>query len=218
MSIDFDTARHVMVEQQIRPWEVFDPLVLDAFAKVRREDFVPARQRKLAFTDVALPLEHGELMLKPIVEGRLLQALELAPEHEVLEVGCGSGFLTACLAHIARAVTSIDVHEDFVLRVRGRMENLGFSCARIETADAFTYQPGRQFDAVMVSGAVAELPASFREWVRVGGRLVAVRGHAPVQECVVLTRLSEDAWREESLFETDIPYLHGGEPRARFVL
>lgn len=218
MSINFDTARHNMVEQQIRPWEVIDPLVLDAFAKVRREDFVPPRQRKLAFADVALPLEHGEFMFKPVLEGRLLQALELAADHEVLEVGTGSGYLTACLAHIARSVISIDRHEDFVLRARGRIENLGFSCARVEQADAFGYTPGRQFDSVLVGGAVAEIPDEFRSWVRVGGRLVVVRGHSPVQECVALTRVTEDSWREESLFETDIPYLHGGEPRARFVL
>lgn len=218
MSIDFDTARHTMVEQQIRPWEVIDPLVLDAFAQVRREDFVPPRQRKLAFTDVALPLEHGEFMFKPVLEGRLLQALALAPEHEVLEIGAGSGFLTACLAHIAREVVSIDLHEDFAQRVRGRLENLGFTSARVEQADAFAFEPGRQFDAVLVGGAVVDVPARFRSWVRPGGRLVVVRGHSPVQEAVALVRVGEDTWREESLFETDIPYLHGGEPRARFVL
>lgn len=218
MNINFELARHNMVEQQIRPWEVIDPLVLDAFAKVRREDFVPPRQRKLAFTDVPLPLEHGEFMFKPVLEGRLLQALELAPEHEVLEVGTGSGFLTACLAHIARAITSIDRHEDFALRARARMEGLGFTGARVLQADAFTFEAGRQFDAVLVGGAVAELPERFRDWVRVGGRLVVVRGQSPVQECLALTRVTDNTWREESLFETDIPYLHGGEPRARFLL
>ena len=144
MNIDFEQARHAMVEQQVRPWEVVDPLVLDALSKIRREDFVAPRQRKLAFADVALPMEHGEFMFKPVLEGRLLQALELAPEHEVLEIGTGTGYLTACLAHIARAVTSIDLHEDFVARARGRVENLGFSCARIERADAFEFGPGRQ--------------------------------------------------------------------------
>lgn len=218
MNIDFDTARQVMVDQQIRPWEVIDPLVLDAFSALRREDFVPPRQRRLAFADVPLPLEHGEFMFKPVIEGRLLQALELAPEHEVLEIGTGTGYLTACLARIARAVTSIDIHEDFVLRTRGRMENLGFTSARIERADAFEFKPGRQFDSVLLGGAVAELPPDFRNWVRIGGRMVIVRGQSPVQEAVALTRLSEDAWREEGLFETDIPYLHGAEPRARFVL
>lgn len=218
MSIDFDTARHIMVEQQIRPWEVIDPLVLDALGTVRREDFVAPRQRKLAFTDVALPLEHGESMFKPVVEGRLLQALELAPEHEVLEIGIGSGFLTACIAHIVRAVHGIDIHEDFVSRARGRLDNLGYSCARVERADALEFEPGRQFDAVLVGGAVAELPERFRGWVRTGGRMVVIRGQSPAQEAVVLTRISDDHWREESLFETDVPYLRGAEPRARFTL
>lgn len=217
MNIDFDRARHVMVEQQVRPWEVIDPLVLDAFENIRREDFVPPRLRKLAFADVALPLEHGEHMLRPVVEGRMLQGLELAPENEVLEIGTGSGYLTACLAHIVRAVTSIDLHEDFVARARSRLETLGFACAKVQCADAFAFRPGRSFDAVLVGGAVAEVPSAWREWVRVGGRMVVVRGLSPVQECVVLTRLTEDTWREESLFETDLPYLRGGEPRPRFV-
>lgn len=218
MSIDFEQARHAMIVQQVRPWEVVDPLVLDALAAVPREEFVPARQRKVAFADVALPLEHGEFMFKPVIEGRLLQALELSPEMEVLEVGTGTGFLTACLAHIARAVHSIDVQAGFVERARGRLENLGYTGARIEQADAFTFEPGRQYDAVAIGGAVAEIPARFREWVRPGGRLFVIRGQSPVQEAVVLTRLDADNWREESLFETDVPYLHGGEPRARFVL
>lgn len=218
MSIDFESARHAMVEQQIRPWDVLDPLVLDALGTVRREDFVPPRQRKLAFADVALPLEHGEFMFKPVLEGRLLQALELAPEMEVLEVGTGTGFVTACLAHIVRAVHSIDLHASFVERARGRLENLGYAGARVEQADAFSFEPGRQFDAVAIGGAVAEIPDRFRGWVRPGGRLFVIRGHSPVQEAVVLTRLEGDHWREESLFETDVPYLRGAEPRARFVL
>ena len=218
MSIDFESARHAMVEQQIRPWDVLDPLVLDALGKVRREDFVPPRQRKLAFADVALPLEHGEFMFKPVLEGRLLQALELAPEMEVLEVGTGTGFVTACLAHIVRAVHSIELHASFVERARGRLENLGFASARVEQADALAFEPGRQYDAVAIGGAVDTIPDRFRGWVRPGGRLFVIRGHSPVQEAVVLTRLDSDHWREESLFETDVPYLRGAEPRARFVL
>lgn len=218
MSIDFDTARHTMVEQQIRPWEVIDPLVLDAFAQVRREDFVPPRQRKLAFTDVALPLEHGEFMFKPVVEGRMLQALDLAPESEVLEVGTGSGFLTACLAQLARAVTSIDIHGDFVERARGRLSALGMTCARIEQADVFAFDPGRQFDAIALTGAVAEVPERFLAWLKPGGRLFAVRGVSPAQEAVTITRNDASGFGIESLFETDLPYLRGGAPVERFAL
>ena len=218
MSTDLDHARHLMVEQQIRPWDVVDPAVLDAFERVRREDFVAPRQRRLAFTDVALPLEHGESMLKPVLEGRLLQSLALEPAYEVLEVGTGSGFLTACLAYLARAVHSIELHADFVERARGRLELAGYACARIEQADAMQFKPGRQFDRVLIGAAVTEVPAHFRDWVRVGGRMIVVVGESPAMQVMALTRLESGEWREESLFETDVPYLHGAEPKPRFVL
>ncbi len=218
MPIDFELARHAMVEQQVRPWEVLDLRVLDVLSAVKREDFVPARFRKLAFADLALPLEHGEFMLKPVVEGRLLQALDLAPEDEVLEIGTGSGFLTACLAQLARAVTSIDIRADFVERARARLQTLGMSCARIEHADALSFEPGRQFDAIAVSGAVAQIPQRFRTWLKPGGRMFVIRGTSPVQEAVTVTRLGEDDFGIESLFETDLPYLHGAAPVVRFAL
>ena len=218
MPIDFEQARHAMVEQQVRPWEVLDPRVLDVLAQVKREDFVPPRHRKLAFADLALPMDHGEFMLKPIVEGRILQSLDLAPEAEVLEVGTGSGFLTACLARLARAVTSIDIHADFVERARPRLQALGLANVRLETADALAYEPGRQFDAVAVTGAVAEIPERFRQWLKPGGRLFVVRGASPAQEAVTVTRDDAGRFGIESLFETDLPYLRGAAPAARFTL
>jgi protein-L-isoaspartate(D-aspartate) O-methyltransferase len=218
MPIDFEQARHAMVEQQVRPWEVLDPRVLDTLSAIKREDFVLPRHRKLAFADLALPLEHGEFMLKPILEGRVLQSLDLAPESEVLEIGTGSGFLTACLAHLARAVTSIDIHADFVERARARLNALGMSCARIEQADVLSFDPGRQFDAIAVTGAVAGIPSRLRTWLKPGGRLFVVRGHSPAQEAVLVTRNAEADFRIESLFETDLPYLRGAAPVERFTL
>jgi protein-L-isoaspartate(D-aspartate) O-methyltransferase len=218
MPIDFEQARHAMVEQQVRPWEVLDPRVLEVMGTIRREDFVLPRHRKLAFADLALPLEHGEFMLKPVVEGRLLQALDLAPESEVLEVGTGSGFLTACLAQLARAVTSIDIHADFVERARARLAALGMTCARIEQADVFAFDPGRQFDAIALTGAVAEIPERFLAWLKPGGRLFAVRGASPAQEAVTITRNDASGFGIESLFETDLPFLRGGAPVERFAL
>jgi protein-L-isoaspartate(D-aspartate) O-methyltransferase len=218
MSIDFELARFNLVEQQVRPWEVLDPRVLDVLGKVRREDFVQPRHRKLAFADVALPLEHGEAMMKPVVEGRMLQALELEDSDEVLEIGTGSGFITACLAHLARAVVSIDMHEDFVARARARLQGLALNNARIETADALDFRPGRLFDAICVTGAVAELPQAFVSWLRPGGRLFVVRGHSPAMEALRVRLDAEGRVQHDSLFETDLPYLRGAEPRARFVL
>jgi len=217
MTIDFQQARFAMVEQQVRPWDVLDPRVLETLMTVRREDFVPTRHRKLAFADLPLPLEHGEVMMKPVVEGRLLQALALNPSDEVLEVGTGSGFVTACLAKLAREVTSIDRHADFIERTRARLVADGVTNVRLETADVFTWQPGRQFDAICVTGAVATHPERFAEWLRPGGRLFVIHGQSPVQEAILITR-DGDGFLRESLFETDVPYLHGAEPAPQFTL
>lgn len=217
MTIDFQQARFAMVEQQVRPWDVLDPRVLETLMTVRREDFVPTRHRKLAFADLPLPLEHGEVMMKPVVEGRLLQALALAPSDEVLEVGTGSGFVTACLANLAREVTSIDRHADFIERTRARLVADGVTNVRLETADVFTWQPGRQFDAICITGAVATHPERFADWLRPGGRLFVIHGQSPVQEAILITR-DGDGFLRESLFETDVPYLHGAEPAPQFTL
>ncbi len=215
--MDFETARVNMIENQIRPWEVLDPRVLDVLARVHREDFVPAAYRLLAFADTTLPLDHDEVMFKPVVEGRLLQALDLEAADDVLEIGTGSGFLTACMGHLAHAVTSIDVHQDFVDAARARLEAAGVHNARVLEGDLFNWNAGRQFDAVLIGGAVAQVPERVFDWLRPGGRLIAVRGHSPSQEAVRMTRHGE-SWQAQSLFETDIPYLRGGEPRQRFVL
>jgi protein-L-isoaspartate(D-aspartate) O-methyltransferase len=217
MPIDFNQARHAMVEQQVRPWEVLDRRVLDVLGEVRREDFVPVMHRKLAFADLALPLGHDEFMFKPVLEGRLLQALDLAPTDEVLEIGAGSGFLTACLSRLARSVHAIELDAGFVAEAQRRLQSLEASNVRLEQADATTWETALRFDAILVGGAVAALPERFARWLKPGGRLVAVRGQAPVQEAVCL-RNDADGVRVESLFETDIPYLRGFAPEARFTL
>jgi protein-L-isoaspartate(D-aspartate) O-methyltransferase len=217
MATDFQAARSTMVEQQVRPWDVLDPRVLEAMAAVPREQFVAAAYRTLAYADMPLPLAHGEAMLKPVVEGRLLQALELQPGAEVLEIGTGSGYLTACLARLAREVVSIDIHEDFVRQARARLDGYGVGNVRLETADALAFAPTRKFDAVAITGAVAEIPAAFAQWLKPGGRLFVVHGASPVQTAVRGTWRGEQL-HLESLFETDIPYLRGAEPVPRFRL
>jgi protein-L-isoaspartate(D-aspartate) O-methyltransferase len=217
MPIDFQAARNTMVEQQVRPWEVLDPRVLDAIASVPRENFVPDAYRTLAYADLPLPLAHGETMMKPVVEGRLLQALELQAQDEVLEIGTGSGYVTACLARMAREVVSLDLLEDFTRLARARLDALGVGNVRLETGDAFAYAPARQFDAVAVTGAVATIPAAFARWLKPGGRLFVVHGASPAQSAVRGT-LRGDQLHLEGLFETDIPYLRGAEPIPRFRL
>jgi protein-L-isoaspartate(D-aspartate) O-methyltransferase len=217
MPIDFQQARFAMVEQQVRPWDVLDPRVLETLMTVRREDFVPPRHRKLAFADLPLPLEHGEFMMKPVHEGRLLQAMNLEAGDEVLEIGTGSGFITACLAMLARDVVSIDRHADFVERTRARLTADNVTNVRLECADVFAWQPGRQFDAICITGAVATDPEQFGAWLKPGGRLFVIHGQSPVQEALRITRRGE-GFHRESLFETDVPYLHGAAPAPSFAL
>ena len=215
--MDFELARSAMIEQQVRPWEVLDPRVLDVLAQLRREDFVPAMYRRQAFTDIALPLGHGEVMMKPAVEGRMLQALDLDPADDVLEIGTGSGFVTACLARLAQTLTSIDIHADFVESARAHLSAAGIHNVRLEVADALGYTPPHKFDAICVTGAVAVLPPRFLDWMKPEGRLFVVRGEAPAQEALRMTRRGA-GWHTESLFETDIPYLRGGAALPRFAL
>jgi protein-L-isoaspartate(D-aspartate) O-methyltransferase len=217
MTTDFQALRNTMVEQQVRPWEVLDPRVLAAMTAVPREEFVPAAYRSLAYADLPLPLAHGEVMLKPVVEGRLLQALELRPEDEVLEIGTGSGYVTACLAHLARAVMSLDAFADVTAQARARLDARNISNVRLETGDAFAWTPGREFDAIAITGALAETPEAFARWLKPGGRLFAIVGRSPVQTAYRYTWRGETL-HAEPLFETDIPYLRGAEPVTRFTL
>src|ERR1700754_1168056 len=218
MAMNFEQARTNMVENQVRPWEVLDMRVLDVLSSVPREDFVDPAHRNLAFADLSLPLGHGEVMMKPVVEGRVLQALELQPEHRVLEIGTGAGFLTACLARLSAHVTSVDIHPDFTSRAAERLARAGITNVTLETAEAvLAWQPGGVFDAVVVTGATAELPSRFIHWVKPGGRLFAILGQSPAQSAVLVTHEGEGRQRSESLFETDLPYLAHAAPSRQFV-
>lgn len=219
MSIDLELARQNMVANQVRTWDVLDAHVLDALAAVPREEFVPAAYRNLAFADIALPLGHGESMMKPVVEGRMLQALELDKSADVLEIGTGSGFITACLARLAGSVVSVDMHADFVEAARARLAAHGVGNASLAVAEAVLgYTPDRQFDAIAVTGAVYALPERFRGWLKPGGRLFVVRGESPAMQAVLLRHQADGSFSEEILFETDLPYLAHAAPPKRFAL
>lgn len=217
MNIDFARARENMVEQQIRPWDVVDERVLVTLANLPREAFVAPALRSLAYADIALPIGHGETMMKPVLEGRLLQALLPGAEESVLEIGTGSGYLTACLARLAREVISLERHADLADAACVRLSAQGIANATVHAADVFAGTPDRRFDVICVTGAVAELPSQFVEWLNPGGRLFLVRGHSPAMEAVVVHR-EVNGSRVESLFETDLPYLAGAEPVPAFTL
>jgi protein-L-isoaspartate(D-aspartate) O-methyltransferase len=218
-TMNLELARHNMVEQQIRTWEVLDPRVLDLVGGLRREDFVPPDRRQLAFADVNLPIGHGEVMMTPKLEARILQTLRIRPRDRILEVGTGSGFLTACLSRLGASVTSVDIHEDFTVAAGERLQRGGFHNVRLETGNAAEGWPSPGgFDAIVLTGSVPAMPATFEQQLRPGGRLFAIVGNAPIMEAWLITRTGDQAWMRESLFETSIPPLRGAVAPNTFAL
>ena len=217
MTLDYVKARENMVEQQVRPWDVLDARVLDTIATLPREAFVPEALRALAYADTALPLGHGEAMMKPVLEGRTLQSLLPQSHESVLEIGTGSGYLTACLARLCREVVSLERHADLADAARARLTAQGIANADVVAADAFAWTTDRTFDAICITGAVDSIPSRFTDWLKPGGRLFVVRGRSPAMEAVLVHR-DVNGLRTESLFETDLPYLVGAAPAPAFVL
>lgn len=215
MTIDYSHARELMVEQQIRPWDVLEIRVLDVLARLPREAFVAESHRALAYADIELPLGNGQKMMKPVIEGRTLQALDLQPGDEVLEIGTGSGYLSVCMGELAREVLSLEIDAELATTARARLDAAGLgNNVRIETADALSWDTERRFDAICVTGAVDVIPSRFAQWLRPGGRLFVIRGRSPVMEAVLV----KADGTTESLFETDIDYLRGAAPAPQFQL
>jgi len=215
MTIDYAKARETMVEQQVRPWDVLDVRVLDVLAELPRDAFVPAQHRSLAYADIGLPIGHGESMMKPVLEGRMLQALALQPGDDVLEIGTGSGFISACLGQLARDVVSLEIHADLAEAARARLGEHGINNVRVDIADALAWGSDRRFDAICVTGAVANIPPQFVQWLRPGGRMFIVQGVSPVMDALVLHQ-DVNGLRTESLLETDLAYLVGAAPTPAF--
>jgi protein-L-isoaspartate(D-aspartate) O-methyltransferase len=219
MTIDYAKARETMVEQQVRPWDVFEPRVLETLARLPRERFVAEAHRALAYSDLALPIGHGESMMKPVLEGRVLQALSIAASEDVLEIGSGSGYLTACFGSLARDVVGLERHADLALAARDRLQTQGIGNVRIDAVDAFGWDSDRRFDAICVGGATATVPSQFLQWLRPEGRMFVVYGNAPAMQAVLVRHADNAAGHQiESLFETELPYLLGAAPIPRFQL
>jgi protein-L-isoaspartate(D-aspartate) O-methyltransferase len=206
--MNVELARMNMIEQQIRPWDVLDQSVLDLLASVRREDFVPPTLRTLAFADVELPLridgvDSGEAMMTPKVEARLLQELGIQAHESVLEIGCGSGFMAALAAHRARSVLSVEIDRRLAGFGTGNLERAGIRNVRVELGDgAQGWAERAPYDVIIVSGSVPVLPRSMLAQLKVGGRLAAIVGDAPVMTAQVVTRATESSYDTLPLFET----------------
>jgi protein-L-isoaspartate(D-aspartate) O-methyltransferase len=215
--MNFEQARFNMVEQQIRPWEVLDSRVLHLLERIHREDFVPVRYRKLAFADLAIPLDEDQVMMRPKIEARMLQALELETDETVLEIGTGSGFVTACLASLAKRVVSVEIFESLHEAAAVKLRDKSIENVELFVGDVMRgWQPEQAHDVVVVTGSVPDIPEQILGWVNPGGRLFVVTGESPAMEARLLRRTGVTDWTVESLFETDLPRLVNSEEPPEF--
>jgi len=214
-----EQARFNMVQQQIRPWEVLDQRVLDIVQAVPREAFVPEAFKGLAFADIEIPIGHDQHMMFPRVEARMLQALNPQPDETILEVGTGSGYITACLARLGGQVTSIELYQDLSEQAGERLAEVGVENATLQVGDVMAGDmPEGPFDVIAVTGSVPseDIALEWRSRLNPGGRMFIVIGEPPVMEAVLYTREDESAFRRESLFETLLAPLVGIPPREHF--
>lgn len=207
MNPNLEAARRQMIEQQVRAWEVLDDRVLEILATVPRERFVPEAYRDVAFADTEIPLAHGQCMLAPKVEGRILQALALGREDEVLEVGTGSGFFTACLARLASHVRSLEIFPDLAQGAARTLKSIPVTNVTVEAVDATTLDESGLYDAIVLTASLPVYDPRFQRALRRDGRLFVVTGTAPVMQARLVTRTTDDQWVTETLFETVIPPL-----------
>lgn len=213
-----EQARFNMIVQQIRPAEVLDERVLNTINATPRENFVPATYRELAFSDINVPIGHGQVMMTPIMEARLLQALAIQPEDKILEIGTGSGYFTALLAKLGGHVQSVEIHPELQSQAQTRLLEHGITNVTLVEGDAAQgWDKDGQFDVIAVTGSFPILPETFQRQLTVGGRMVVIVGQGPVMEALLITRAAEDQWTTVSLFETDFPALENVEQPQAFV-
>jgi protein-L-isoaspartate(D-aspartate) O-methyltransferase len=209
-------ARFNMIEQQIRTWDVLDPIVLALLNDVPRERFVPAEYQGLAFADIEIPLGHEQTMLSPKLEGRILQALNVQKHQHILHIGTGSGYFTALLASLAKHVTSIEIDADLSAQAAKNLAKNNISNVTLIVADGVLGQPNQLFDAIVYTGSSPREPAGVRQQLSIGGVLFIVLGNAPAMQATLIQRVSETGFREDVLFETCLPVLINAPQIKRF--
>lgn len=214
---DRDIARRQMIDQQVRAWEVLDPRVLETLAAVPREHYVPETYRGVAFADTEIPLGHGQCMLAPKLEGRILQSLAADRSDAVLEVGTGSGFFAACLAHLADNVRSLEIHADLAQTAAQALRAAAVANVNVENSDASRLQEDSRYDVIAVTASLPRYDSRFEQALRPGGRLFVAVGAAPAMQALLVTRVDADQWVRETLFETVITPMIGAMQSPRFV-
>lgn len=207
--MDFEKARFNMVEQQVRPWDVLNPRVLDVISEIPRENFTPDEYKTLAYVDTRIPLGFYEdtpcAMANPNLNGRILQALDVQEDELVLEIGTGSGYLTACLAKMGRHVDSVDINEALTAMAEKNLQALNITNVNLATGDASkTWEQKQYYDAIAITAAMKSIPSSYKNLLNIGGRLFVVTGEAPAMTAHLVTRTGKNKWTVEDLFETSI--------------
>ncbi|MEY4122634.1 MAG: hypothetical protein RLZZ457_1472 [Pseudomonadota bacterium] len=212
-----EQARFNMVEQQIRPWQVLDKAVLNVLSHVQRELFVPQAYQALAYTDTEIPLGHGQSMVPPRVDARLMHDLHLTGTEKVLEIGTGSGYLAALLAGRAQRVVSLEINPELAATARANLQRAGITNVDVRVADGSTGASGdAPFDAIVLGGSVAEVPQALLQQLKVGGHLIAIVGQDPVMVATLYTRTSDAAWSSKALWDHTAPRLQGFTEPTRF--
>ena len=220
--MDFDKARYNMVEQQVRPWDVLDNRVLEVISEVPREAFTPDAYKKLAYADTSIPLGQYEgancAMLHPILDGRLIQSLNITNDDIVLEVGTGSGYLTACLAKLARHVDSVDINPEMTALAEKNLAAFDLHNINLSTGDASKgWDQKRFYDVIAITGSMPDVSESYKKSLKEGGRMFVVTGEAPAMTAYLVTRIGKNEWTKEDLFETSIERLINTSETEAFV-
>ena len=215
--MNIEQARFNMIEQQIRPWNVLDQDVLDLLHVVKREQFVPAAYQNLAFADVEIPLPGGETMLAPKIEARVMQETGVKKHETVLEIGTGSGYMAALLAHRAARVTTVEINPETAELAKKNLANAGIHNVTVEVGNgAQGWEKGAPYDVIVISGALEVLPEAILKQVKVGGRIAAIVGQAPVMEAAIISRTGENTYSTIKVFETNVRYLTGAPVPSHF--
>lgn len=214
---DFEQARHNMVEQQIRPWNVLDQRVLDKIHGLARDRFVPKRYKSIAYADTQIPIGHSQIMMTPKEEARMLQALAIKPTDIALEIGTGTGYCTALMSSLAEKVYSVDIVEEFILSASKITDELGLTNIEYEEGDAANGWPHHKpYDVIAVTGSCYQLPEAYLTHLTIGGRLFCITGPEPAMQAQLITRLGDEEWHYESLYETVVPNLINTKPKPQF--
>jgi protein-L-isoaspartate(D-aspartate) O-methyltransferase len=215
--MNLEQARFNMIEQQIRPWDVLDTEVLHLLSVVKREDFVPLAHKALAFVDMEIPLGHGQAMLAPRVEARMLQDAAVQKHEKVLEIGSGSGYVTALLAHRAQRVISLEINPELAAMARTNLQKAGIHNAEVRNVDGSIGAPAEgPFDVIMLCGSVAEVPQTLLSNLKIGGRLIAIVGDEPMMRATLITRVGDADFKTSQPWDTVAPRLQGFPEPSHF--